>query len=106
MLPLAGQTAGPNGLTFFVDPHGWPVDFLGQKNEFVFNFFCQFFTSNFCIPWATSDPSASYCYYYYNLKYFSGTFNLFLSILLIIPLAAYLANSEVPGLNPIKDNQK
>ncbi|XP_023327194.1 uncharacterized protein LOC111700496 [Eurytemora carolleeae] len=35
-----------------------------------------------------------------------GTFNLFLSILLIIPLAAYLANSEVPGLNPIKDNQK
>ena len=24
MFPVAGQTAGPNGLTFFMDTHGWP----------------------------------------------------------------------------------
>ena len=24
MLPIADQTAGPNGLKFFVDTHGWP----------------------------------------------------------------------------------
>ena len=24
MLPIAGQTAGPNGLKKFVDTHGWP----------------------------------------------------------------------------------
>ena len=24
MLPIAGQTAGPNGLNFFVDTHWWP----------------------------------------------------------------------------------
>jgi len=24
MFPLAGQTAGPNGLNFFVDTRGWP----------------------------------------------------------------------------------
>ena len=24
MLPIAGQTAGPNGLNFFVDTHGCP----------------------------------------------------------------------------------
>ena len=24
MLPIAGQTAGPIGLTFFVDTQGWP----------------------------------------------------------------------------------
>jgi len=26
MLRIAGQTAGPNGLTFFVDTNGWPGD--------------------------------------------------------------------------------
>ena len=29
MLPIAGQTAGPNGLNFFVDTHGWPGDVKG-----------------------------------------------------------------------------
>ena len=24
MLPIAGQTVRPNGLTFFVDTHEWP----------------------------------------------------------------------------------
>ena len=24
MLPIAGQTARPNGLKFFVDTNGWP----------------------------------------------------------------------------------
>ena len=24
MFPIAGQTAGPTGLKFFVDTHGWP----------------------------------------------------------------------------------
>ena len=43
MLPIAGQTAGPNGLKFFGDTHGWPR----EKN------FQTFF------PRATSDPSAS-----------------------------------------------
>ena len=33
MLPVAGQTAGPIGLKFFVDTHGWPggVFFHGQR---------------------------------------------------------------------------
>jgi hypothetical protein len=35
-----------------------------------------------------------------------GTYNLFLSLLVIIPLASFLAESEVPNLNPIQDNQK
>ena len=29
MLPIAGQTAGPNGLNIFVDTHGFPGDVLG-----------------------------------------------------------------------------
>ena len=29
MLPIADHTAGPNGLTFFVDTHGWPGDVKG-----------------------------------------------------------------------------
>ena len=29
MLPIAGQTAGPIGLNFFVDIHGWPGDVIG-----------------------------------------------------------------------------
>ena len=30
MLPIAGQTAGPIGLTFFVDTHGWPGGVKGK----------------------------------------------------------------------------
>ena len=29
MLPIAGQTAGPIGLKFFVDTQGWPEDVIG-----------------------------------------------------------------------------
>ena len=29
MLPIAGQTAGPIELTFFVDTHGWPGSVKG-----------------------------------------------------------------------------
>ena len=35
MLPIAGQTAGPNGLKFFVDTHWWS----GCVNYFFSNFF-------------------------------------------------------------------
>ena len=37
MFPIAGQMAGPIGLKFFVDTHGWP----GVKK--IRNFFFQFF---------------------------------------------------------------
>ena len=30
MLPIAGQTAWPIGLTFFVDTHGWPGGVKGK----------------------------------------------------------------------------
>ena len=29
MLPIAGQTAGPNGQKLFVDTLGWPGDVIG-----------------------------------------------------------------------------
>ena len=29
MLPIAGQTAGPNGLKLFADTHGWPEGVIG-----------------------------------------------------------------------------
>ena len=29
MFPIAGQTAGPIGLKFFVDTHGWPGGVIG-----------------------------------------------------------------------------
>ena len=32
MLPKAGQTAGPNGLTFFVDTHGGSGTDIGLQN--------------------------------------------------------------------------
>ena len=56
MLPIAGQTAGPNGLTFFVDTHGWSVDFLGQKNEFVINFFLSIFYFKFLFSTGNPGP--------------------------------------------------
>ena len=33
MSPIAGQTAGPNELKFFVDTHGWPGVFQAKKIE-------------------------------------------------------------------------
>ena len=47
MFPIARQTAGPIGLTFFVDTHGWPGSAVSFKNQifffqnFVFNFFSR-----------------------------------------------------------------
>ena len=31
MLRIAGQTAGPIGLNFFLDTHGWPGGAIGFK---------------------------------------------------------------------------
>ena len=45
MLPIADQTAGPNGLKLFVDTHVWPGGVLGTKIFF---------------PRATPGPSASF----------------------------------------------
>ena len=39
MLPIAGQTAGPNGLKFFVNTQGSPGGVLGLKIEFFSTFF-------------------------------------------------------------------
>jgi len=36
MLSIAGQTAGPNELTFFVNTHGWPWGLTSQKNSKFF----------------------------------------------------------------------
>ena len=51
MLPIAGQTAGPNELTFFVDSHVWSKAKKNSKKMFfkIFIFF----------PRATPGPSAS-----------------------------------------------
>jgi len=51
MLRIAGQTAGPIRLNFFVGTLGWPGGVKGYKN--------QYFFPNLFFPWATPDPSAS-----------------------------------------------
>ena len=33
MLPIAGQTAGPNRVKYFVDTHGWPGVLLAKQNR-------------------------------------------------------------------------
>ena len=38
---IAGQTAGPNGLKFLVDSHGWQRGVLGEKK--IRNCFFQIF---------------------------------------------------------------
>ena len=53
MLSIAGQTAGPIGLKFFVDTHEWPGGCYRLKNELLFFVFKQFF------PRTTPGPSAS-----------------------------------------------
>ena len=45
MLPLAGQTAGPNGLKFFVNTHGWLGGVLGNNNK-ISNIFLTIFFSH------------------------------------------------------------
>ena len=44
MLPIAGQTAGPIGLKFFVDTHGWPGGDIGKKK--IENFFFKIFSDS------------------------------------------------------------
>ena len=48
MLPIAGQTTGPNGLKFFVDTQGFQGVFRLKKIRFFFKFFFQnfFYTGN------------------------------------------------------------
>ena len=45
MLPIAGQTAGPIGLKFFVDTQGWPGGVIVKNSKLFFfsNFFSRFF---------------------------------------------------------------
>ena len=46
MLRLAGQTAGPIGLKFFVDTQGWPGSVKGYKTlEFFFQKSFNIFTN-------------------------------------------------------------
>ena len=46
MLPIAGQTAGPIGLNFFVDTHGGVIDL---KNRDIFS---QFFSTGNAGPFS------------------------------------------------------
>ena len=43
MVPIAGQTAGPIGLNFFVDAQGRPGGVIVKKYIFFSNFFFKFF---------------------------------------------------------------
>ena len=43
MLLIAGQTAGPNGLNFFADTHGWLGGYRLKKLDF-FNIFKKNFS--------------------------------------------------------------
>ena len=56
MLSIAGQTAGPIGLNFFVDTQGWEGGVIGQKE---FKFFKTFF-----FPRAKPGSTASIIYIY------------------------------------------
>ena len=60
MFPIAGQTAGPIGLKFFVDTHGWPGVSQAKKIE-IFFFPKLFFTR------ATPGPSAGMFIKMYNI---------------------------------------
>ena len=45
MLPITDQMAGPIGLKFIVDTHGWPESVIGYtKFEKNFKFFLHFFS--------------------------------------------------------------
>ena len=56
MFPIAGHTAGPIGLKFVVDTHGWPRGVIkAKKNRIFFPIFFQ----HFFWPRATPGPSAS-----------------------------------------------
>ena len=55
MFPIADQTAGPIGLNFFMDTHGWPWGVLGFKKnrkKMFFPFFSNFFSSDNAGPFS------------------------------------------------------
>ena len=58
MLPIAGQTARPNRLNFYVDTHGEPVCLRLEKSIFSSKFFLIFFPNSF-FSRATPGSSAS-----------------------------------------------
>ena len=47
MLRIAGQTAGPIGLNFFVDTHGLPGALEAKNRKYFFKFVKQYFFKNF-----------------------------------------------------------
>ena len=53
MLPITGQTGGPNGLKLFVDTHGWLGVLKAKKSKK---------NSQHFFPRATPGPSASLIY--------------------------------------------
>ena len=62
MLHIDGQTAGPIGLKFFVNTHGWPGCYRLKKSKiFSFKLKKKQFSSIF-FPRATSGSSASIQY--------------------------------------------
>ena len=54
LLSIAGQTAGRNGLSFYVDTLGWSGCVKLKKIEFFF------FIFKFHFPWTMPSPSASF----------------------------------------------
>ena len=57
MFPIAGQTAGPIGLKFFVDTPGWPGGDIGLKKSK--KMFQNIFFSKFFFPRATNRLSST-----------------------------------------------
>jgi len=57
MLSIAGQTAGPSGLKFFVDTHGLSGGVMGYKKIVIF--FSQFFLSFYLNFFSTGNAGSS-----------------------------------------------
>ena len=58
MLSIAGQTAGPIGLKFFVDTHGWRRGECDSLKK-ILSLFSKTKNFKFFFPQATPGPSAS-----------------------------------------------
>ena len=58
MLSIAGQTAGPIGLKFFVDTHGWRRGECDSLKK-IRSLFSKTKNFKFFFPQATPGPSAS-----------------------------------------------
>ena len=57
MSPIAGQTAEPNGLTFFGDTQGIPGVDLGKKNRFFPIVFYKNIFSKIFFTWAFGNAT-------------------------------------------------